>query len=239
MLCVNMPAAFAKLRSFSYHCIATKHNNYENKKRLSTFIYLIITTLMLHNSIAQDASVKDSYKASRVDVPLKGKILIITGNDYNDTELLYPYYRFVEAGYEVTIATPEGGDVTGYHSVTIKNTTPVAEIKVAEYAGLYLPGGRAPAKLRDNEMVLEKVDHFVRTGKPVAAICHGPQILARLRMLGGKNVTAWPNIEGEMKDAGATFINQAVVKDGNLVTARMPGDLPPHLHAFLKMLEKE
>ena len=186
--------------------------------------------------IAQDAHVKDTYKASRVDVKNIGKVLIVTDNDYNDTELLYPYYRLVEAGFEVTIATPEGGDVAGYNSAPVKNTLAVAGVDPTLYAGLYLPGGRAPAKLRENEQVLDIVNHFISSGKPVAAICHGPQILAQMRALGGKNVTAWPGIEDEMTHAGANFINQPVVKDGNILTARMPGDLPPHVFEFLKML---
>jgi protease I len=206
---------------------------------LKKMVLAFITALIIPFTYAQDASVNDTYRASGVDVPQKGKILIITDNNYNDTELLYPYYRFVEAGYEVTIATLEGGDVAGYNSAPVKNTLPIDQVEEAAFDGLYLPGGHAPARLRESKVVLEKVKHFIDADKPVAAICHGPQILAMLGVLKGKQVTAWPGIEDEMKSAGATFLNQPVVIDGFLVTARMPGDLPPHLHAFLSMVGGE
>ena len=202
---------------------------------------LLATSLLLLGCVgiltAQNASVDDTYRASEVDVPVKGTILIITDNDYNDTELLYPYYRLVEAGYIVTIATPEGGDIAGYNTAPIKNTVPLERVDVSLFDGLYLPGGHAPAKLRENKVVLEKVKHFLDENKPVAAICHGPQILAKMGVLTGKQVAAWPDLDEEMREAGATFVNHPVVKDGNLVTARMPGDLPAHMHEFLSMLK--
>ena len=200
---------------------------------------LFAAVVLLSAGVVQagQATMEDTYRASSVDVPTKGKILIITDNGYNDTELLYPYYRFVEEGYDVTIATPDGGDVEGYNTAPVKNTVPIADVNEEEYLGLYLPGGKAPAVLRENATVIRKVEHFVSAGKPIAAICHGPQILAKAGVLGGKNVTAWPGIEDEMTEAGAMFKNQPVVVDGNMVTARMPGDLPPHVRAFLMFFD--
>ncbi|OQA57594.1 MAG: putative cysteine protease YraA [Candidatus Omnitrophica bacterium ADurb.Bin277] len=187
---------------------------------------------------AGQATMEDIYKVSRVDIPVDGKLLIITDNDFNDTELLYPYYRFVEEGYQVTIATLSGGTVTGYNSASVTGSVPVAGIRAEDYAGLYLPGGKAPASLSQNAAVLEIVNDFIASGKPVAAICHGPQILAAAGMLEGLRVTAWPGIENEMVEAGATFIDQPVVIDRNIVTARMPGDLPAQMHVFLQKLDE-
>lgn len=200
---------------------------------LSGFVALLSTDMVL----ADRATIEDAYKASRVDVPVKGKMLMITDNDYNDTELLYPYYRFVEEGYEVTIATLNGGDVAGYNTAPVRNTVPLAMVNEEEYDGLYLPGGRAPSVLRHDETVIQKVEYFVYSGKPVAAICHGPQILAEAGVLSGKNVTAWPGVADEMEEYGAVFHDQPVVRDGNIITARMPGDLPPHVRAFLSIFE--
>ena len=181
----------------------------------------------------------DTYRPTTIDVPLKGSILIITDQDYNDTELFYPLYRFVEEGFEVTVASLNGGEVKGYNSAPLKVTVPVGRVNPAEYDALYLPGGRAPAKLRENEQVLGIVKYFYEAEKPIAAICHGPQILASAGLLNGKEVTAWPGIEAEMREAGAIFRNVPVVESWNLITARMPGDLPAHLHAFLIMIERQ
>ena len=81
------------------------------------------------------------------------------------------------------------------------------------------------------------VKSFWDAGKPIGAICHGPQILAKAGLLKGKNVTSWPGIDNEMKEAGATFHNEPVVVDGMLVTSRMPGDLPAQMFIFLPMLK--
>ncbi len=204
------------------------------RKQIIFFLTFITFSFMIH---AQQASVDDSYFPSPVDVPGKGKILIITDNKTNDTELFYPLYRFVEEGYQVTIATLAGGEIAGYNSASIKSTVPVSTINPADYKGLYLPGGKAPAKLREHDEVIQIVNHFIETGKPIAAICHGPQLLVKTGVVKGKSVTSWPGMQDELKEAGGTFIDQPVVVDGNIITARMPGDLPPHVHTFLQMLQ--
>lgn len=208
------------------------------KKGLIVLLALPVVVFLAGTAVCEaEATRDDAYRASRVDVPLKGKVLIITDNDHNDTELLYPYYRLVEEGYEVTIATLNGGDIAGYNTAPVRNTVPIAMVDAEDYKGLYLPGGRAPAILMKNDTVIEIVDHFVASGKPVGAICHGPQILAGAGALEGRKVTAWPDIEDEMVLSGAVFTGQPVVVDGNIATARMPGDLPPHVHAFLGLFE--
>jgi len=198
----------------------------------------LLSMFLAATCFAQQATVQDSYAPSIVDVAFRGKVLIITEDKCNDTELFYPLYRLVEAGYSVTIATLHGGRIAGYNSASIGTTVAISTIDPSEYKALYLPGGKAPAKLREYEQVLSVVKHFVEADKPVAAICHGPQLLVSAGALSSKKATAYPTLEEELVAAGASFINQPVVVSGNIITARMPGDLPPHVYEFLKMLEK-
>jgi protease I len=180
----------------------------------------------------------DTYIPSRPEgVEMKGRILMITEDEFNDTEVLYALYRLVEEGYEVTVATLEGGEVAGYNSAPIKKTIPLEEVNVDDYAALYIPGGDAPEKLREEEIVQETVKKFAEQEKLIGAICHGPQILASAGLLDGKEMTAYPELSEEMKEAGANFVDQPVVVDGNLITARVPGDLPAHLRQFIDALE--
>jgi protease I len=164
------------------------------------------------------------------------RILIISDDKNNDLELFYPYYRFSEAGARVKIASPAGEEIKGSHSFTLKPDLRVADAKPADFDLLYLPGGQAPAKLRQDENVLKFVRDFVATGKPIAAICHGAQILASADVIRGSRLAAWPEVEDEIKEAGGTFVNLPLVQDGQFITARWPGDLPGHLEAVMKTL---
>jgi protease I len=182
----------------------------------------------------------DTYIPSAPEgVEMRGRILMITDDEFNDTEVLYALYRLIEEGYEVTVATLEGGEVAGYNSAPIKRTVPLKEINVDDYAALYIPGGDAPEKLREEEIVQETVRKFAEQDKLIGAICHGPQILASAGLLEGKEITAYPELHEEMKEAGAKFVDQSVVVDGNLITARVPGDLPAHLRQFINVLETD
>lgn len=190
---------------------------------------------------AVTAAPEDTYAPNAPNVEKQGRILIITEDDYNDTELFYPLYRFVEEGYEVDVTTLSGEAIAGYNTAPLKSTLKLSELnpKAEDYVGLYLPGGHAPQKLRKDEQVLAVVKDFAESGKPIGAICHGPQILMTAGLLEGKNVAVWPGIEEEVVEYGGTFVNEPVVLDGRLVTARMPGDLPAHLHAFFLLINAE
>lgn len=181
----------------------------------------------------------DTYIPSEVEgVEKKGRILMITEDDYNDTEVLYSLYRLIEEGYEVTVATLEGGEVKGYNSAPVKHTVSLEDVNLNDFDALYIPGGDAPEKLRDEEVVQNAVRHFAEEGKVIGAICHGPQILASAGLLEGKMMTAYPELKEEMEEAGGQFVDRSVVVDGNLITARVPGDLPSHLRAFIDALDE-
>lgn len=180
---------------------------------------------------------QDTMTSSKAAEATGPRVLIISDDKFNDLELFYPYYRLSEAGFRVELATPSGEEITGSNGFSLKANLRVADARPADYALLYLPGGKAPASLRKDENVLKFVTEFVATGKPVSAICHGPQILAAAKVIGGKQLAAWPEVEEELRDAGAQFVNAPLVEDGQFITARWPGDLPNHLEATLKALK--
>lgn len=164
-------------------------------------------------------------------------ILMITADNTEDLEFFYPYYRFIEEGYSVDIATPMGGMFKGKMGYKVPDTKPLASVDAKNYDMLYIPGGKAPAELIKHDDAIELVRDFVAADKPVAAICHGPQLLAAADVIHGMSIAAYPEVEKEIIVSGATFVNEKVVVDGLFVTARWPADLPFHLDRTLDMLE--
>jgi len=166
------------------------------------------------------------------------KALIITDFEFNDMETFYPLYRFTEEGFDVTVASVNGGDIQGYGGHVIKDTVPVADVDVTEFDVLYLPGGRAPDKIRNEKGILEAVTTFAETGRPIAAICHGPQILVTADLVDGKNIACFADVGKEVQEAGGTYQDKAVVVDGQFVTSRLPKDLPVQMKTLLALLDQ-
>lgn len=154
------------------------------------------------------------------------KALIISGDMFEDSELLVPWYRLLEGNIGVDIASVNGGTITGKHGYKVTVQFSLDEIDPSSYDLLVLPGGKAPAKLRQSETLLSIVRHFFSENKPVAAICHGPQILVSASVLTGRKATCYKSVAKELKRAGADYRDEKVVVDGNLITSRVPGDLP-------------
>lgn len=187
----------------------------------------------------QDTPQKDNHAVSPIPARLQKneKVIIITADNTEDLEFFYPYYRFTEDGYSVDVVTPDGGKFEAKHKIGLADTKAMADVKPEDYALLYIPGGKAPATLRENEAVLDFVKAFAKTGRPIAAICHGPQVLISAGLVKGKQMAAWPEIKKELEAAGATFVDEALVEDGQFITARKPGDLPRHLSGVLEYLK--
>ena len=168
------------------------------------------------------------------------KVIIITANNTEDIEFFYPYYRLSEEGYTVDVVTPDGGKFEAKHGLGLKETKSISDVKPQDYALLYIPGGKAPAELRKNDKVLAFVKEFARAGKPIAAICHGPQVLIEAGRAVSRRVPdgrrARPEVGDEIKKAGGTFVDETCVVDGQFITARRPGDLPNHLLRVLEQL---
>jgi len=183
-------------------------------------------------------SSKDTLKVVPIPERLKKNqnVLIITADKTQDLEFFYPYYRLTEEGYTVDVATPEGGEFEAKNGFGLAETKAIGDVRVQDYELLYIPGGKAPAELRENEKVITFVKQFAATGKPVAAICHGAQVLISADLINGRQIAAWPEIKDEVEEAGATFVDEALVIDGQFITSRMPGDLHRHLYGVIEQL---
>lgn len=164
------------------------------------------------------------------------RILILSADKFEDTELLVPFYRLKEAGHEVTVASIRKGKIVGKHGYEVKATEAVSDIDPASFDALVLPGGKAPAVLRENPDVVDTAKHFMKEGKPVAAICHGPQVLIRAGVLGGRRATSYESVRKEMETAEVRYEDREVVVDKNLVTSRKPQDLPAFMREFMKII---
>lgn len=186
---------------------------------------------------------EDTLAAAPIPERLKlgRRVAIITANNVQDLEFFYPYYRLTEAGFDVDVITPKGGKFEGKNGFGLQNTLAIEDVGAGDYDLLYLPGGKAPAELRENETVLSFVKKFAAFGNPIAAICHGPQVLISADLVRGKQMACWPEVREELEKAGGIFVDEALVMDGQFITSRMPGDLHRHLWATLQILmgEKE
>ncbi len=179
---------------------------------------------------------KDLYKPETDNRNSSRAILMITDNGVEDLEFFYPYYRFIETGFKVDVATPDGAEFKGKQGLGLKESKKVDDVQAESYELLYLPGGKAPAILKNNRRVIELTQKFLALGKPISAICHGPQILAAAHIIEGRKIAAWPEVEEEVRAAGAQYQNKELVVDGPYITARWPADLPVHVRATLEIL---
>jgi protease I len=156
----------------------------------------------------------------------KGRIAVLVAEGFHDGEAFMPIGYLLNQGYHITIIGPERGPVKAYNSdFTITIEKAVSEVSPDDFHALILPGGTGPAVLRLNEEVVNFVSEFWQTGRVTAAICHGPQVLVTARLLDGRTSTGTGGIRGELEEAGARFVDEPVVVDGNLITSRHPGDL--------------
>lgn len=168
------------------------------------------------------------------------KAVIITAANFQDEEFTYPYYRLLEEGCSVDVATPDKAVVYGKYGVPAKPTVDTKELKAADYDLVVLPGGfEAPDRLRIRKEVLEFVKEMSDKNKIVAAICHGPWICISAGIMKGRKATAYISIADDVRNAGATYLEENVVIDGNLITSphyRNNGDF---MKAVIKALNEK
>ncbi len=131
------------------------------------------------------------------------KALIISADNFEDSELLVPYYRLKEEGFEVDIASMRNDKIKGKHGYEVNVDKTLQEVSPGNYDILILPGGKAPEAIRKEKAALEIVKYFFQKNKPVSAICHGPQTLITAGLLKGRHATCYRSVAQEMKDAGA------------------------------------
>lgn len=163
------------------------------------------------------------------------KVAILTAEGFEEVELTSPKAALEQAGYQVDILSPQEGPIKSWQHTDWGGTFNVdanvnkTQINAADYEALVLPGGVInPDKLRECQNSMNLIKAFNESGKPIAAICHGPQSLIEADVIKGKNITSYSSIKKDLQNAGANWQDQEVVKDGNLITSRNPDDL----HAF-------
>jgi len=180
------------------------------------------------------------------------KVLLPIGDATEVLDTMYPYFRLPEDGFEVVVAGPEARlyhmvlheippgsrwDITrespGYH---IRASIAFCDVDPDEYAGLFVSGGRAPEYLRYDEDLLRITRHFFAAGKPVAAVCHGVEVLTAAGCIEGRTVTTVAKCALDARQGGAEYVDRPCVVDGNLVTARTWHDNTPFLKEFVRML---
>jgi protease I len=167
------------------------------------------------------------------------RALIISADNFEDTELLVPYYRLKEEEIEVDIASIKKGAIKGKHGYEVDVDKTLKEVDPDDYDILILPGGKAPETIRKDNNALVVAKDFFYKNKPVSAVCHGPQTLISAGLLKGRHATCYKSVAKEMKDAGALYEDKEVIVDGNLVTSRQPSDLPAFMKETMKFLIKK
>ena len=170
------------------------------------------------------------------------RVLIVATDGFEQSELMGPKANLEEAGIDTTVASLEDGEIKGWKDKdwgdSVKVDITVDEVSCGDYDALLLPGGQMnPDILRMNERVIEIVRECNAAGKPIAAICHAPWLLAEADILEGKTVTGWPSIRTDLANAGANVVDQEVACDGNLITSRKPDDIPAFSKALIGALE--
>jgi protease I len=167
------------------------------------------------------------------------KIACVLDTWFEDSEFQEPYNAFNEAGHEVDIIALEAGkELKGKKGkVTTQADRSFAESRPDEYDALLIPGGDSPDHLRAYPEPVAFVKAFFNTGKPVFAICHGPQLMLTADTYRDHQMTAWKTIQGDLQKAGANVVDQEVVVDRNLVTSRQPSDIPAFIRESLNLLK--
>ncbi|MFA5276841.1 MAG: type 1 glutamine amidotransferase domain-containing protein [Candidatus Omnitrophota bacterium] len=167
------------------------------------------------------------------------KAVIITAQNFQDEEFVYPYYRMKEEGWEVDVATPDQMEVFGKYGVPARANKDTKSLKASDYDVVVIPGGfEAPDRLRIRKEVLGFVKDMFGAKKLVAAICHGPWVCISAGIIRGKKVTGFMSIKDDLVNAGGIYLEQDVVVDGNLISAphyRNNGDF---MKAVIKWFKK-
>ena len=168
------------------------------------------------------------------------KVAILTEDGFEQSELISPRQAMEEAGVTVHVVSPQPKQVRAWDEtdwgITVSVDKKLDEANPEDYDGLMLPGGVLnPDTLRTNKKAVEFVKHFMQSGKPIAAICHGPQTMIETGLLRGRTMTSYPSLKTDLINAGAEWVDKEVVVDNGLITSRSPKDLD----AFNKKLLEE
>lgn len=168
------------------------------------------------------------------------KVAFILDQMYEDSEFRVPYDRVKEAGHEPVVVGLESGKKLEGKSGgdTVTTECAIGDVTASEFAALVIPGGYSPDKIRTDAKMVQLTKDIHAAGKPVAAICHAGWMLAEAAIIKNKTVTSWPSIKTDLQNAGAEWVDQEVVEDGNLITSRKPDDLEAFTKALLSQIEQ-
>ncbi len=176
---------------------------------------------------------------------LKGiNIAILVADGFEQVEMTQPRQAYNDAGASTYIVSPAGEQVQGWNHYDkadhFQVDLPLDKADPNDYDALLLPGGTVnPDQLRTNDTAVKFVKAFLEAGKPVAAICHGPWTLIEADAVKGRTVTSWPSLKTDLTNAGANWVDEQVVVDGNLVTSRNPDDIPWFLNASIALFASQ
>jgi len=171
------------------------------------------------------------------------KVAILATDGFEQVELLEPRKALKEAGAVTQVVSPKQGKIKGWNMKEWVQEVPVDMTLDAanpdDFDALLLPGGvMNPDHLRMDEQAVDFVREFTDAEKPVAAICHGPWTLIEAEAVDGKTMTSWPSLKTDLRNAGANWIDQEVVRDGNLVTSRKPDDIPAFNREMIQLFSE-
>jgi len=167
------------------------------------------------------------------------KVISLVNHDFDDLELWYPVLRLREAGAQVDFVGPEANQTyIGKDGVPAESDYAFSDINPEEYDAVIIPGGWAPDKIRRYDDVKKIVNHMNDNNKTIGQICHAGWVTISADILEGKTVTSTPGIKDDMRNAGATWVNEPVVTDGQLVSSRRPPDLPDYLPELINVMDK-
>src|SRR3990172_5617359 len=168
------------------------------------------------------------------------KIAILATDSFEDSELREPYERLRDAGFKVLVVGPAAGtEIVGKkREFKVRTDLSVDSVSADDFDALVIPGGYSPDRLRLNSRAVEFTRAFGATGKPLAAICHGPQLLISADLVNGRTLTCWPSIKIDVINAGGLYVDEPLVIDKNLITSRKPGDLPQFINAIIAALSE-
>ena len=172
---------------------------------------------------------------------LQGKrVAILVEDGFEDRELTGPLEALREAGATVTLVGPTAGaEFKGKRGLaTVKADVAAGAARMKDFDALVIPGGYAPDKMRMRHAMVDLTREAMEAGKPVAAICHGPQLLISANAIRGRTLTCWPSIAIDVKNAGGLYVDKPVVEDGNLITSRKPDDVPVFSEAIIRALAR-
>ncbi len=164
------------------------------------------------------------------------RALMISADRFEDSELAEPLHQLLAKGVEVDLAAPQKGRITGKHGHKVHAGLALDAVQPEDYDLLVLPGGKAPAVLQKNPDAVAIARHFLLAGKPVAAICHGPQVLIPTGLLAGCTATCYRDMRQEREAAGVNYQDREVVVDGKLISSRQPADIPAFMQAIFKAI---